>query len=516
MIEMKKAKKPLLILMSVVLSPCVLAGGVLGVISVCAVLDLHSLSKLSLDDAPGVKYTGFMPESDEIFEYVKALTSLGARVPGTQAHRKATQYLTKTLNGFGLENVHTVNSNTILWTASRWGLAVGGIKMDSHYMTHSFETGETGVFATPEGGLQAEIVYVGEGDESDFRNVDVRGKIVVSDVVFGKVPISLVKFAGYLFYDPYKTIPLLSSKLNPYSANTYPYNYYNAMKNGAVGFVGILSDYIDSCRYNNEDYSYLGGPMKLPGLWVSKSGGEQLKKQIAAGYANAVMTLVGERKTVLGNAVVATLPGKSKETILVHSHFDSSTTGAVEDASGTSIVLALAKYFSQIPAEDRDKTILFALMDTHFTDYDTHDAFIAAYIDGKSNILADVCIEHIANEYITGKDGNYALTGLPEPRIIFVSKSAALVKITKEEIVRHKYGRTVVLPATILGEDMPTDADMFYQEGLPVISMITAPIYLYDDFDTDEMVAKDELRPTADVFANIILRLLKLPIRDFS
>jgi hypothetical protein len=30
------------------------------------------------------------------------------------------------------------------------------------------------------------------------------------------------------------------------------------------------------------------------------------------------------------------------------------------------------------------------------------------------------------------------------------------------------------------------------------------------------MVAKDELRPTADVFADIILRLLKLPTGDFS
>jgi hypothetical protein len=256
--------------------------------------------------------------------------------------------------------------------------------------------------------------------------------------------------------------------------------------------------------------------MKLPGLWVSKQAGGRLKEHIASGNANAVMTLTGERKTVRGNAVVASLPGKSDETILVHSHFDSSTTGAVEDASGTSVVLALAKYFSQIPFEERDRTILFAFMDTHFTDYDTHDAFIAAYLDGKTNILADVCVEHIANEFAEDEAGNFTLTGLPEPRIVFVSDVKALVKITKEEILRHKYSRTVVLPAKLLGDEVPTDADMFYQQGIPIISMITAPIYLYDDIDTDEMVAKDELRPTADVFADIILRLLKLPAGDFS
>jgi hypothetical protein len=252
---MKTMKKLPRVLLFTALALCVAALGALGLLSSCAALNIRALSKLSPDDAPGASYTGLMPGNEEIFGHVTALTSMGARVPGTQAHCEATEYLTKTLESFGLENVHTVESDTILWTTSNWGLEIGGIRLDSYYMTHSFNTGEPGAFTTPAGALQAEIVYVGKGGKSDFRNIDVRGKIVAADLVFGKVPIGLAKFAAHLYYDSGKTISLFSSKLNPYSANTYPYNYYNAMQNGAVGFIGILANYFDSNRYNNEDYS---------------------------------------------------------------------------------------------------------------------------------------------------------------------------------------------------------------------------------------------------------------------
>jgi hypothetical protein len=332
----------------------------------------------------------------------------------------------------------------------------------------------------------------------------------------GSIPIGLAKIAGYLFYDPDNTLPLLSSRIDPYSANNYPYNYYHAMENGAVGFVGILSNYIDSNRFNNEDYSYLGGPMKIPGLWVSKSDGAKMAELISAGNATATMTLIGERKNAQGSAVAAYLPGRSAETILVHSHHDSSTTGAVEDASGTAVVLALAKFYSQIPIEEREKTIIFATMDTHFTGYQVHDAFVASHLRGQDDILVDVCVEHIASEAAEDGNGDIVLTGLVEPRIIFISGSDALVQITKEEVVRHGLDRTAILPATLLGDEVPSDADIFYQEGVPIISLVSGPIYLYDDIDTVDMVAKDELRPTAEAFADIIWRLHDLPGEAFQ
>ena len=513
---MAKSKRIIRIAVIVLLTILILFGAATGGFFIKDAVEINSLSRLALDDSPTAGCADLMPDNDEIFSWVKDLTDMGVRQPGTQANRDAIEYVISQFESFGLENIHTDSADTTLWSASEWGLSVNGTDIYSYYMAHTFFTETTNVFSTPDGGLNAEIVYVGDGKESDFKRIDVSGKIVVANVEMGTVPIGLAKVAGHLLYDPDKTLPLFSSRIDPYSANNYPYNYYYAMENGAIGFVGILSNYIDSNRFNNEDYSWLGGPMKIPGLWVSKSDGANLVELISAGNATASMTLTGERKMPQGSAVVAYLPGKSDETILVHSHHDSSTTGAVEDASGTAVVLALAKFYSQIPIVDREKNIIFATMDTHFTGYQVHDAFVADHLQDQDNILVDVCIEHIANEVTEDSDGNIVLTGLVEPRVIFISGSDTLVQITKEEVVRHGLDRTAILPATLFGDEVPSDADIFYQEGIPIISLVSGPIYLYDDIDTIDKVAKDELRPTAEAFADIIWRLLDLSDEEFQ
>lgn len=64
-------------------------------------------------------------------------------------------------------------------------------------------------------------------------------------------------------------------------------------------------------------------------------------------------------RTVVGHPT-----GKNAETLMVRSHHDSGFMGAVEDASGVSEVLALAKYYGQTPAKSRDRNMMFVVMDT--------------------------------------------------------------------------------------------------------------------------------------------------------
>jgi len=478
---------------------------------------VHQLEQLKMADSATANYSNLMSDTDEIYDWVTDLTAMGVRAPGTKAGKKAQTYVKDKFEEFGLEDVQIVKSKTDLWQCDDWGLTVGGEEIPSYYMRHTFDTGEYGDFSTPDGGLDTEIVYVGDGEESDFSGVDVKGKIVISDVRFTSIPITAAKAISSLFYDPNKTFSLTDTQANPYSANTYPYNYYNAMERGAVGFVGILTDYIDSNTYNNEDYSYLGGAMKLPGLWVTKNDGETIKKAIenAGGSAKVNMQMTGSVERVTAGAVVGFLPGNSDETLMVQSHYDSSTTGAVEDASGCSCVLALAKFYAQIPEEKRDRTLMFVEMDTHFSDYDSHDSIIKKFLGDGNKIMANVCIEHIAN-HVEEVDGKVELTGEVEPRIIFASPVKAMKQIAKEEVVRHGLDRTIILPASIFGDSVPTDADMYYELGVPIINLISGPIYLYDNIDTNDKVAKEELKPTTEAFADIIWRFMGLDSADFA
>jgi len=51
----------------------------------------------------------------------------------------------------------------------------------------------------------------------------------------------------------------------------------------------------------------------------------------------------------------------------------------------------------------------------------------------------------------------------------------------QQGITDNDLDRTVVLPTTLFGEGgLPTDAWRIDEAGVPVISMISAPVYLYD------------------------------------
>jgi len=469
---------------------------------------LWGTERLEASLSPTARVADLLPDSDAIFKTVEDLCAMGARLPGTSAGEKARRYVAQRLEKAGLEGITVIPSATDLWQCDSWDLKVEGEKISSHYMRHTMDSWRCGSFGT-DGQEERQIVYVGEGREKDLRGIDLKDKIVLADVRFTEIPIALLKAASYCFYDPDGTFPLLSSRLNPYSPGAFPGSYYAALEHGAAGFVGILEGYMDSNAYNNEDYSWQGGDMKIPGLWVTQKDGEKIKGLIAqnGGAASASISMKGSKNRVEGAAIAGFLPGASDDIIMVHSHYDSVTKGAVEDASGTAEVLALAEFFAKVPRNERPKTLMFLLTDTHFSGYDTHEAVAERYAGGKRRVLADVCIEHIAKEADV-KDGKLVLTGQVEPRAIFAEGPKEMIDIVKEEVVRHRLKRTMVLPATIFGEEVPTDADVFHENGVPIISLVSGPVYLYDDADTPDKVAKDELRPTARAFADIIWRLM--------
>lgn len=472
------------------------------------------LEKLRSQPGPTTAYMKNMPDVEKIFGWADDLVQMGARRPGTPAGMQAQKYVKAKLESFGLDSVEILPSKSVLWSCRSHSLTVDGKSIPSYYMTDTLNNGTFGTFRTDQRCNNTEIIYVGDGKPADFKNVDVKGKIVMSEVKFTEIKYSMTKPFSTLFYDPDKTFEPGESLVNPYSANTFPYNYYNAMKNGAAGFVGILTDYIDSNEFNNENYAYMGGNMALPGLWVTRKDGELIKSMLKKGICNASMEMTVDIRQVDAGAVIGILKGKSDETIMVQSHYDSSTPGGAEDASGTAVVLALADFYSKLSKGRRSRTLMFVLMDTHFGDYESHEEFIAKYLGSDTNILADVCIEHLA-EKVKEKHGKIVKTGECEPRMIFVSKVPALSKITREEVVRHGFRRTLVLSTAII-KDPPTDAYMYYKAGLPCICHISGPIYLYDNMDTSDKISKDQLRPTAETFADIIWRLTKLPRGEFK
>ena len=468
---------------------------------------IKKLEKLKTADAPMAKYAHLAPDDDRIFGWANDLVNMGVRLPGLPAGDQARQYMVDRFTEAGLENIHVVPARTRLYQCQEYSLEVDGENIPAYFINYTGIGREGGQFETPEGGLEAELVYIGSGREKDLDGLDIEGKIVVSEIEFTKLPMAGLKFMSKLFYDPDKTLSVKESRLNPYGSENFPDNYIAAKDKGAAGFIGILKDYFDSCEYNNEDYSYHCDKMDIPGYWVTRKVGDVLKKKIAEGPVTAKAVFKGYLKEIDSGAVIGFLPGKSEETIMVESHFDSTTPGATEDAGGAACLVGIAEYLGKVPASDREKTIMFAAMDSHYSDYDTHDAVVAKFFGDDCKVIANLCVEHIARELAFDEDGKYYMTGQIEPRIVFFDGDDRLLQITEEEFVRHGMKRTSVLPADVFGEHVLTDADEFYQKGVPIVNLISGPIYLYDNIDTADKIAKEELNKTVLTMSDILWRI---------
>jgi hypothetical protein len=455
-----------------------------------------------------------MSDEAEIFGWIEDVVAFGVRMPGTLASVQAAQYVHDRFVELGLSDVAIERTDTIVWSADQWGLSVEGEDVPAYFMQHTFIDGTPGAFTTGPDGLTAEIVYVGDGTVGDFNAVDVEGKIVLADVRWHRFTAALLEVFTFGIHDPDGTLDEDFELVDPYSRLTFPFNYYRARERGAVGFIGILTDYLDRHEYHNEAYqSYReGGAMRIPGLWVSPSTGAALAHRIDTADEPLIANLVleGQLAPQEGLNVVGYLPGRSDEIIMVQSHHDSNTVGATEDASGTALVLALAKYHAQQAPEERPRTLLFTTMDTHFTDYASHYAFIERHIE-QEDILANLTLEHIAKEVVQGED-DWVFTGHSAPKALFVTTEVeGLADVALEAIRAHDVARTGGMAANNLVVGLPADSSHFHRAGVPVVALVGAPIYLYDSIDTLDKVEREQLVPVAEASVDILRHMGTMP-----
>ena len=443
-----------------------------------------------------------VPSTKTIFGWIKDLTSVGYRRTGTPGGRRAAEYVHGKFKRFGLQKVQFQRAQSFSWSVRNHSLSVEGSPLASFPIAHSVTGFEgTGKRGTGPDGLDAELVDVGNGD---FTGKDVAGKIVVFNLKFTELPIPLFRAVADFNYDPGNTVSDSDKLSQPYITN-FTAVATKAMDGGAAGMVGVLADYFDSDKYFNEYYRRLD--MKIPGVWVKPSVGSSLRSQMAGKPgATANLKLNVTREPATARNVIGFLPGRSKETILISSHHDAVFKGAVEDASGTSEVLALAKYFGAMKQKQREKSLMFATMDSHFTGYQAHDKFLKKYVSNVPQAkrpVANLAIEHIARQGVI-EDGKLRMTNQPEITGILHNVGPDALESIKKEVVANDLDRTTVLPAGVFGgAGIPTDASGAYALGVPVVSLISGPVYLYDKQDTPDKVFKPHLRPVAKAFAQI-------------
>ncbi|MBI4789529.1 MAG: M28 family peptidase [Chloroflexi bacterium] len=175
---------------------------------------------------------------------------------------------------------------------------------------------------SPPGNVEAELVSVrGNGTESDFGNVDVKGRV------------ALVQRG---------TIPFSDKAINAAKAGAAAVLIYNTEP---IAFTGTLRD-----------------PVSIPAIALSGTDGRSLLDLLAKGSVKVKVTSDTAVVQKTGQNIVATKRGSSDGVIVLGGHYDSvdAGPGAGDNGSGTAVLLELARVLGQQPHKN---TLVFIAFD---------------------------------------------------------------------------------------------------------------------------------------------------------
>lgn len=235
-------------------------------------------------------------------------SSLGSRTAGSDAEHAAADFLAEEMKAIGLQNVEKVAVDVDKWQFNDATLTIDGT--DKVIKPHSYATA-----ATPAKGIQAEIVYVGDGTMYDYADIDVKGKIVLID---------LDQRANW-----WVTYPMLEAE----------YQGAAAIMSANVGGFGQLS----KDALNSQD---ICGPTSIPCVSISVNDAEFIKAQLEKGAVkgNLMVDNIVEPGGTSYN-VMGMIPGKgeSDQLVVVGSHYDMYFDGFQDNNSAAGLNLAMAK-----------------------------------------------------------------------------------------------------------------------------------------------------------------------------
>lgn len=434
-----------------------------------------------------------MWDKEQMFHFIEKMCEIpkqfdGLRRAGYEADAAVRNFLENELKSLGINDVTQKEISFTKEMYTKWELLINNQKFPCYFLR--------GAKFTDEQGIEAELLYVG----NTIKGHDVKNKIIVLEIVSQNLYLdSVIKLSDFV-YDPSNS---LQGKVVP-SANmpaNWPTEYYDAYTQGALGILVILPFESGTNKFY-PDVS-LRVEQKLPGLYIGKKDGEELKK-LAQQKAKAKIILTGYNDPYAKSAnVVGFLKGETDDAIIISSHADSSFNGAVQDATGVSVVLALASYYAQVPSYYRQKDIYFVLDANHYEWHYPQGAWelFKQYPQLKDNACLGLFVEHIGLDS-TIKNDKYVPTNESLPAFLFSPSNNALLAITKFAMQQHQLDKTII-PSKLL-PGYPGEGRASYFNNIPTYNFITGPEYVFLEDDNLEFVDKDRLEKVTKVFLEII------------
>jgi hypothetical protein len=442
----------------------------------------------------------FVPDERTIFGWIETVFARGVRRPGYAADRWTENFCLEQFRALGMENVRLEPVTLPYWEPLESSLIVRKEGYESRIecfsLPHSAATDGAGVGGslvhwrdeTP-GAVNGAIALV----DAPLIHSPADFPLMLAGAVTGEAD------TNWRRYDPGGTLAA-GIQVLPFSRH-FQEVMDESIAAGARGFVGVLSDYPGgSYRYY---VPYDGVARAIPGVWIKGSDGARIRWLAATGRVDATIVSRAVRHEITSYNVVGEFPGADDDIVIVGSHHDGPWASAVEDASGVSMVLAQASYWSRVARAERPHRMVFLLNAGHMAGGAGVQAFIERHQAELARVVLEVHLEHAAAEMVE-RDGGLVSSGHPEPRWWFTSRLAPLEAIVREAIAAEHLERSLILPPNVFGPSPTTDGGPFHLAGVPIVNFLTAPFYLFDEIDTLDKIHRPSLVPVTRAAIRII------------
>ena len=452
-------------------------------------------------DTTAAVLSAAVPLEEEIFGWIEEITAQGIRRAGHPANLWVEDYIVDQFKRFGLEDITKKPVPVTAWFEGETGLEVraGGRSYDFNAYPAAFVHGS----------LRADAPLVKYTD--GMTPEAIKGRIVVLDYLLADESAISLMAASLGVHDPagslYETkhqIGILGGR-GRVGASAAIVN--RILEGDPAGIVVVMKNYFDSPYIWGSPITRFtdpGSSMPVPVAIVSPSVGDRLDAILARGGASGVLRASAETRAVTTHNVQGYLPGASPEIIQIVSHTDSNFSGAFQDAAGISLVLAQAKYWSQVPREKRPFTLLFLLTSAHIQGSVGEQVIIRNEPDRLARTMLDIHLESPAREFAISADRKLVDLDRGEPMRVFTSMAPVLTSAVIDAVKREDVDRGIVLPADVLGGHPRSAAGHWHGAGLPVVSFIGVPVYYFGAEDGVDKVHRRNLVPMTRATIRII------------
>ncbi len=390
-------------------------------------------------------------------------TLFWGRNVGTRGHVDTEDWVARRFRAAGLQDVH----KQAFPLEPQWKLHAWNITFNAHGRTIGLESARPPERAapTPEGGLQYELVWVGQGSEADYVGRDVTGKaVLVQDIP-----------------EP--------GTINHTLANERVVQRAYEKGAAAVGIVFGISDNFAVWQRTGDG----------PGFNVGYEDGMRLRDMLGRGERVTVRLVVDSEMVpgLTAASVWGTLPGQTDEEILVIAHLDGYFEAALDNASGLAVMMGLVEHYASLPLSERRRTIRFVGSVGHHSGPGTtwlHDHRDTAL----AHTALAINLEHVAVTRTQYWGPRLRMTDAVSPMRWWLNASPAVLNVVRDAFARFNVGVTADMDPGASGEMGRMARDV------PSLQVITSPEIKHTEQDTPEWVPAVGLEQIARAYAKII------------